>query len=301
VDTKDELLQAYLVGNRLETFLTDVLPQHPEYEEKETQEQLETVQLYLEKMALLIDQQAYQDYILSVLMQKTTTSIHNDVTNNTTLTTTTDMLDVFMEGNSLVETNTTHEEEEEEEDTESFTPQETETTPAPYDETPRIANKQVGSTRTSKEEDDDTLDFSVTSSLFPVAAEPRLAEQGGVYRNHRLSKPRTRLAEKGAVPKHRFLPKEPVLELEPFEIHRPDETFDPFQLQTTQSRNPSPCGVWELPFAVTPSPPKKEESHKRAIDRDDDVYFDDDEESMVLVTRRLSLAPFRNCVRCLLD
>ena len=73
VETHDQLMHAYLVGARLETFLKDVLPQHPEFSVRtrtqfSNQQLLATVTRYLEQISFLIDQQAYQDFVQSVLV-----------------------------------------------------------------------------------------------------------------------------------------------------------------------------------------------------------------------------------------
>lgn len=91
VDTGEELFQAYLVGSRLEEFLEDTFPKHPNYQpHPEWQQKLDMVQLYLEKIALLIDQETYQEYVLDML-NKNTDEGSVDTGLNSTLTTTTDM------------------------------------------------------------------------------------------------------------------------------------------------------------------------------------------------------------------
>jgi hypothetical protein len=79
IDTRDELLEAYMVGNRLVKFLSSILPTHGDYytqgdvtaiEARErSQGQVSVVAKYLDQIALLIDKQEHEDYISSVLCQ----------------------------------------------------------------------------------------------------------------------------------------------------------------------------------------------------------------------------------------
>eukprot|EP00544_Gedaniella_sp_CCMP2646_P013634 CAMPEP_0202491878 /NCGR_PEP_ID=MMETSP1361-20130828/8797_1 /ASSEMBLY_ACC=CAM_ASM_000849 /TAXON_ID=210615 /ORGANISM="Staurosira complex sp., Strain CCMP2646" /LENGTH=501 /DNA_ID=CAMNT_0049121997 /DNA_START=123 /DNA_END=1628 /DNA_ORIENTATION=- len=72
VENKEKLTEAYLVGNRLVKFVSRVLPTHRDYfssdpklEVMRTQSQAQLVQLlqYLEELALIIDEEEYQDFI----------------------------------------------------------------------------------------------------------------------------------------------------------------------------------------------------------------------------------------------
>jgi len=72
IDTRDELLEAYMVGHRLVQFLSSILPTHGSYfmekaQRDRSQEQLVQVLQYLDQMAVLIDKQEHEDYIRSVL------------------------------------------------------------------------------------------------------------------------------------------------------------------------------------------------------------------------------------------
>ena len=72
IDTRDELLEAYMVGHRLVQFLSRILPTHGAYFREtvprdRSQEQLVQVLQYLDQMAVLIDKQEHEDYIRSVL------------------------------------------------------------------------------------------------------------------------------------------------------------------------------------------------------------------------------------------
>jgi hypothetical protein len=79
IDTRDELLEAYMVGNRLVKFLSTILPTHGDYYTQEdvtaiearerSQGQVSVVAKYLDQIALLIDKQEHEDYISSVLCQ----------------------------------------------------------------------------------------------------------------------------------------------------------------------------------------------------------------------------------------
>lgn len=72
VEDKAKLTEAYLVGNRLVKFVSRVLPTHSNYFSNDTklmamrsQSQAQLVQLlqYLEELALIIDEEEYQDFI----------------------------------------------------------------------------------------------------------------------------------------------------------------------------------------------------------------------------------------------
>jgi len=72
VEDKDKLTEAYLVGNRLVKFVSRVLPTHSDYfsndpklVELRGQSQAQLVQLlqYLEELALIIDEEEYQDFV----------------------------------------------------------------------------------------------------------------------------------------------------------------------------------------------------------------------------------------------
>jgi hypothetical protein len=72
VENKEKLTEAYLVGNRLVKFVSRVLPTHRDYfssdpklEIMRTQSQAQLVQLlqYLEELALIMDEEEYQDFI----------------------------------------------------------------------------------------------------------------------------------------------------------------------------------------------------------------------------------------------
>jgi hypothetical protein len=74
IDSREEILESYMVGNRLAKFLGSILPTHRQYFSKDleeartrSQDQLVMVLKYLDQIALLIDKQEHQDYISSVL------------------------------------------------------------------------------------------------------------------------------------------------------------------------------------------------------------------------------------------
>jgi hypothetical protein len=79
IDTRDELIEAYTVGNRLFTFLSTILPTHFEYDHprddtsvsarERSRRQNVVVEKYLDQIALLIDKREYEDCISSVLGQ----------------------------------------------------------------------------------------------------------------------------------------------------------------------------------------------------------------------------------------
>ena len=83
IDTKEELLEAYLVGVRLQKFLSLVLPKHQDYFSNDkkllrerSQEKLVELMEYLEPMARMIDEQEHEAFISRVIME--------DDPNNTT-------------------------------------------------------------------------------------------------------------------------------------------------------------------------------------------------------------------------
>lgn len=74
IDTREELMEAYMVGHRLVKFLSHILPTHGDYHSDEEEdaryrslEQLEAVLKYLDQIAVLVDKQEHEDYISSVL------------------------------------------------------------------------------------------------------------------------------------------------------------------------------------------------------------------------------------------
>ena len=79
IDTRDELLEAYMVGQRLVKFLSIILPTHVEYSNQidvraraareRSLEQLAVVTKYIDQIALLIDKQEHEDYISLVINQ----------------------------------------------------------------------------------------------------------------------------------------------------------------------------------------------------------------------------------------
>ena len=79
IDTRDELLEAYMVGQRLVKFLSVILPTHADYSNQidsraqaareRSLEQLAVVTKYIDQIALLIDKQEHEDYISSVINQ----------------------------------------------------------------------------------------------------------------------------------------------------------------------------------------------------------------------------------------
>jgi hypothetical protein len=77
IDEKAELTESYLVGNRLVKFLSTVLPTHKNYfqeglEESRNRSQAQLVQLlqYLEQLALIIDEDELNKYILQDLNEE---------------------------------------------------------------------------------------------------------------------------------------------------------------------------------------------------------------------------------------
>lgn len=79
IDSENELIEAYTVGHRLVKFLSSILPTHDDYfsediDEAEARsrsiEQLDAVLKYLDQIAILIDKQAHEDYIRSVLTEE---------------------------------------------------------------------------------------------------------------------------------------------------------------------------------------------------------------------------------------
>ena len=79
IDTREELLEAYMVGQRLVKFLSVILPTHMEYStqadlraraaRERSLEQLAVVTKYIDQIALLIDKQEHEDYISLVINQ----------------------------------------------------------------------------------------------------------------------------------------------------------------------------------------------------------------------------------------
>ncbi|GKY99167.1 hypothetical protein MPSEU_000872200 [Mayamaea pseudoterrestris] len=76
VDSRDELIEAYLIGSRLRHFLANVLPTHPHYTDveyrnlrKKSQSQLDDLQQYLEQVAQLLDREQHNLYVQSVLLE----------------------------------------------------------------------------------------------------------------------------------------------------------------------------------------------------------------------------------------
>lgn len=79
IDTRDDLLEAYMVGQRLVKFLSIILPTHLEYSNhtdirakaarERSLEQLAVVTKYIDQIALLIDKQEHEDYISLVINQ----------------------------------------------------------------------------------------------------------------------------------------------------------------------------------------------------------------------------------------
>ena len=79
IDTRDDLLEAYMVGQRLVKFLSVILPTHLEYSthtdirakaaRERSLEQLAVVTKYIDQIALLIDKQEHEDYISLVINQ----------------------------------------------------------------------------------------------------------------------------------------------------------------------------------------------------------------------------------------
>lgn len=79
IDTRDEMLEAYMVGQRLVKFLSVILPTHLEYSNQidirykaareRSLEQLAVVTKYVDQIALLIDKQEHEDYISLVINQ----------------------------------------------------------------------------------------------------------------------------------------------------------------------------------------------------------------------------------------
>jgi hypothetical protein len=74
IDSREEILESYMVGNRLAKFLGGILPTHGQYFSKDlelarkrSQDQLAMVLKYLDQIALIIDKQEHQDYISTVL------------------------------------------------------------------------------------------------------------------------------------------------------------------------------------------------------------------------------------------
>jgi len=78
IDTRDDLIEAYLIGSRLSNFLSQLLPTHPSYFSNQhnlcllrdrSQKQMVDLVSYIEQIAVLIDRQEHQAYISKVLRQ----------------------------------------------------------------------------------------------------------------------------------------------------------------------------------------------------------------------------------------
>ncbi|GKY99159.1 hypothetical protein MPSEU_000871400 [Mayamaea pseudoterrestris] len=76
VDSRDELIEAYLIGSRLRHFLAKVLPTHPHYHNvqysllrNKSQSQLDDLLMYLEQVAQLLDREQHNLYVQSVLLE----------------------------------------------------------------------------------------------------------------------------------------------------------------------------------------------------------------------------------------
>lgn len=74
VDSREELIEAYLLGSRLVHFLDRILPTHPAYNDatraerrRQSQQQLQDLNKYLEQVAQLLDREEYALYVQTVL------------------------------------------------------------------------------------------------------------------------------------------------------------------------------------------------------------------------------------------
>lgn len=70
IDNKEDMLQAYVLGNRLSILLRDEIPQHPDFDffiSRESQQRLQCVEKHLEQLALLIDKMEHANYIGQVI------------------------------------------------------------------------------------------------------------------------------------------------------------------------------------------------------------------------------------------
>jgi hypothetical protein len=80
IDSKEDLNEAYLVGNRLCRFLSDVLPTHPDYwsadknlvtSRTKSHSQLAELMYFCKQLAVMIDEDEHQSYISRVLDSST--------------------------------------------------------------------------------------------------------------------------------------------------------------------------------------------------------------------------------------
>jgi len=76
IDSKEDLVEAYLVGNRLCRFLSNVLPTHPDYwssdpeivsNRSKSHSQLVELMYFVKRLAVMIDEEEHQSYISRVL------------------------------------------------------------------------------------------------------------------------------------------------------------------------------------------------------------------------------------------
>jgi hypothetical protein len=76
IDSKEDLVEAYLVGNRLCRFLSNVLPTHPDYWSSDravasfrnkSHSQLVELMYFVKQLAVMIDEDEHQEYISRVL------------------------------------------------------------------------------------------------------------------------------------------------------------------------------------------------------------------------------------------
>ena len=79
VDSRDELIEAYLIGSRLSQFLSTVLPTHPDYHgttlelnqmRRQSQTQRNDLLQYLDQVAQLLDREQHNLYVKAVLEQQ---------------------------------------------------------------------------------------------------------------------------------------------------------------------------------------------------------------------------------------
>lgn len=80
IDSKEDLVEAYLVGNRLCRFLSNVLPTHPDYwssdpeivaNRTKSHSQLVELMYFVKQLAVMIDEDEHQSYISRVLDSST--------------------------------------------------------------------------------------------------------------------------------------------------------------------------------------------------------------------------------------
>lgn len=80
IDSKEDLVEAYLVGNRLCRFLSNVLPTHPDYwssdrdvvaNRTKSHSQLVELMYFVKQLAIMIDEDEHQEYISRVLDSST--------------------------------------------------------------------------------------------------------------------------------------------------------------------------------------------------------------------------------------